>query len=761
MKQNIYRQHQRRYLQPEYNQKSRQIRKQQSELIKLIDVTKGKINPIEFQLLNKHSDWQREKEKMKIKDTHQKKIEQLSNGNIKLDSIDPKKVVHNISSRHLTKDEESILSKGLQFCIETKMKNPIEFKTDIELMAFNILKQLHPPGTTSLNGSLSQRIQSAVNQFLKVNKKKRTMNINKNELKALKELVRDKSIVLMKADKGSSCVVMDKKWYKSKVEKLLSSGNSFIKMNDQDERGNPNTIEQVIKKMENKLNHRLIDLKKSKKLSQEDYDYIKCTGSRCPIMSCNPEVHKKDMPLRPMISTTNSYNYRLAKYLTNLLEDARSKPESYVKDSFSFAKLIQRRKPLNNDIMVSLHAESLVTNIPVRETIELAINIIMEKKKKDAKYTKLAANDLRNLFELAVTNIPFRFYHQLYTQVDGVSIGSPLAPALADVFITHIEQQMRNYERFDRIKMYLRNVDDTFIIFNGNESDADRLVDFVNTLHPKVKFTREIEKNFELPFLDVKVLKQRTKFETTVYEKETHTGQLLHWQSCEAKKDKINLIKTLTYRALNICSSKQLFDKERKLIETTMIKNGYPVNFVRRKINNIIDQQREANHTGQNKSKKKLFIPITYHGNETIILSTKIKNMIESFFPTVEVTFGFRKGLTLAKLFMENFKGKDPMDIGVIYKLTCNTCDQVYIGQTKLNVNERMKQHKDGLRRPKTSRAADHMIMNENHIVNFGEPEIIGRDTHRKRREIKETLLTMQHQHTYNKISHELLILKN
>jgi predicted GIY-YIG superfamily endonuclease len=34
---------------------------------------------------------------------------------------------------------------------------------------------------------------------------------------------------------------------------------------------------------------------------------------------------------------------------------------------------------------------------------------------------------------------------------------------------------------------------------------------------------------------------------------------------------------------------------------------------------------------------------------------------------------------------------------------TCNACDQVYIGQTKLNVNERMKQHKDGLRKPETS----------------------------------------------------------
>ena len=84
-----------------------------------------------------------QKRKEEITSTHKIKMNKLSKGDVKLDSINPKKVVHNISSRSFTKDEESILSKGLQFCIETKIKNPIEFKTEIEMMAFRILKQLY------------------------------------------------------------------------------------------------------------------------------------------------------------------------------------------------------------------------------------------------------------------------------------------------------------------------------------------------------------------------------------------------------------------------------------------------------------------------------------------------------------------------------------------------------------------------------------------------------------------------------------------
>ena len=35
-----------------------------------------------------------------------------------------------------------------------------------------------------------------------------------------------------------------------------------------------------------------------------------------------------------------------------------------------------------------------------------------------------------------------------------------------------------------------------------------------------------------------------------------------------------------------------------------------------------------------------------------------------------------------------------------------------------------MKQHKEGLRKPDTSRAADHMIQNNHHVINFDQPEI-------------------------------------
>ncbi|CAF1321504.1 unnamed protein product [Didymodactylos carnosus] len=163
MKHNIYQQHQRRYLQLEYDNKCKQSTKLENELKISLQSIKNKLNPLEFKLLEQHLRSNYEKEKKQIKATHKKKIEQLSKGDAILDEIDPKKVVHNISSPLLTPDEESILSKGLQFCIEMQIKNSIEFQTDIEMMAFNILKQLDKPEATSLNACLTDCIRRSAN----------------------------------------------------------------------------------------------------------------------------------------------------------------------------------------------------------------------------------------------------------------------------------------------------------------------------------------------------------------------------------------------------------------------------------------------------------------------------------------------------------------------------------------------------------------------------------------------------------------------
>ena len=100
------------------------------------------------------------------------------------------------------------------------------------------------------------------------------------------------------------------------------------------------------------------------------------------------------------------------------------------------------------------------------------------------------------------------------------------------------------------------------------------------------------------------------------------------------------------------------------------------------------------------------------------------------------------------------------MNIDVIYKLVCKKCEQVYIDQTQFEVNNRMNQHKHGLRGEGTSAAVDHVLYNKGHTIEFDKIEMLSRDNTKKGKEMKECLLTLNHSNSYNTISHEPVIFK-
>ena len=102
-------------------------------------------------------------------------------------------------------------------------------------------------------------------------------------------------------------------------------------------------------------------------------------------------------------------------------------------------------------------------------------------------------------------------------------MGSPLA-SVVDLFMTQMESKLKHYQHNDKIKTYYRYVDDTFIVINGNGRHADNLLEYVNSLHSYIKFTCEKEDDFELSFLDVEIIRERAKFQTTIFRKKTNTG---------------------------------------------------------------------------------------------------------------------------------------------------------------------------------------------------------------------------------------------
>ena len=126
-------------------------------------------------------------------------------------------------------------------------------------------------------------------------------------------------------------------------------------------------------------------------------------------------------------------------------------------------------------------------------------------------------------------------------------MGSPLGPALANIFVGYYEEKL--FSEISKPAVYFRYVDDTFVIFQ-NEKELEEFLIRLNGLHSSLQFTFEKEKNNSLPFLDVHVEHTKDSYETKVYRKPTFTGQYLRWESFTPIKRKASSVSTLVHRVL-------------------------------------------------------------------------------------------------------------------------------------------------------------------------------------------------------------------
>ena len=73
----------------------------------------------------------------------------------------------------------------------------------------------------------------------------------------------------------------------------------------------------------------------------------------------------------------------------------------------------------------------------------------------------LTRTDLVDLLQVVTKGQLFQFDGALYEQTDGVAMGSPLGPLLANAFMCSIEESLESHGKFP--EFYRRYVDDTLV----------------------------------------------------------------------------------------------------------------------------------------------------------------------------------------------------------------------------------------------------------------------------------------------------------
>ena len=122
-----------------------------------------------------------------------------------------------------------------------------------------------------------------------------------------------------------------------------------------------------------------------------------------------------------------SPTYKLAKHLAILLKPLVGQTISLVKDSTSCVQDICNETLDANDILVSFDVVSLYTKIPVDEAITTIRN--------------LTNDDTAKLVEVCLKTTFFTFQQVFYEQVEGVAMGSPFSPIVANLYIEMFEKR--------------------------------------------------------------------------------------------------------------------------------------------------------------------------------------------------------------------------------------------------------------------------------------------------------------------------------
>ena len=234
-------------------------------------------------------------------------------------------------------------------------------------------------------------------------------------------------------------------------------------------------------------------------------------------------------------------------------------------------------------------------------------------------------------------------------------MGSPLGPTLANIFTSALETRyLDECPPVFKSVLYRRYVDDTFFCLFKDPEHINSFLQHINSFHPNIKFTVEVENDTSLPFLDVSILKNRDGFSTSLYRKSTFTGLYADFGSLIPNKYKINLINVLIYRAFHICSTYANFQKELCSIKTFLLDNCFPKSLIDRVIRTFLNNQFSKNNktSSQTDDKQRILFFLPYLGQYSFRIKHNINKLIKQCYPNVKLQFIFRSTKRFSNMFV-------------------------------------------------------------------------------------------------------------
>ena len=405
---------------------------------------------------------------------------------------------------------------------------------------------------------------------------------------------------------------------------------------------------------------------------------------------------------------------------------------SHVENSSHLAEILRGTTIAEDEVLVSFDVKSLFTSVPVQPAIDCVKKILLADPSW-ALQSPISIPVILQLLTLCLEDTSFKFRNEFYEMTDGLAMGSPISPIVADIFMHFLEQDAIRMMQ-DRPRLWLRYVDDILAIVK--RKSLDQTLKHLKEQNTAITFTMEVEKDGTLPFLDGCITRMDTRLDLTVYRKPTHSGRYLNFGSHHPFSAKCSTADALFSRAQSLVTDDSNMEAEFRRVTQELLVNGYPLGFITSRRNHATKKRKESHTQLKDKDEKERqrTVVIPFIDGVTQPLQRLLKPL------NIRVVGKSNPWKWSLQNSLKDRVNRDD-EPGAVYRIPCGDCDRIYIGETGRQATVRFKEHESYVRNGRfdMSAAAEHAIFHR-HKLDFEHAKIIEHEKRISQRRVKEAL---------------------
>ena len=319
-----------------------------------------------------------------------------------------------------------------------------------------------------------------------------------------------------------------------------------------------------------------------------------------------------------------------------------------------------------------MYVTSLYTNIPQEEGITTVCNAYEIFYKNNP---PIPTQYIREMLQLILKENSFQFNGKHYLQTHGTAMGTKMAVAFANIFMSAVETKITRL-RPNKPPVWKRYIDDIFSLWSIDKKSIGSFIELANNYHPTIKFTAEIS-DIEITFLDTCIYKGYRFERENILDVRTESFQYTEFSSCHPPGVRKGFIKGEALRLLRTNSSKKTFEDNIKQFKRKLRARGYPDNLSEKILSEVKFSERSSVLQNKQNTHKRILPFVTEYRpsvpNLKNILMAKwhlVKNqpVLREIFKDPPI-LSYRKGRSLkhilvrAELWRSTIKPKDQWEL--------------------------------------------------------------------------------------------------